>query len=181
MTARQGVRPSVVAGLAGFVFLAAACTSAYAQPRSMLPADCTSPAGETTLSLESRKKEIEGRLATLRERMAQVGPIKRAPLDADMRKGAGRPARNRVRRRLSALEGAAAGATSAAAGFGRTQTGADGQPRPCTSASAGPCRRRSAASPCCGGSAAGRGAPLQHGRSGHAKRLWSDHGEVRNG
>jgi esterase/lipase superfamily enzyme len=85
MTARYWARPKAMAGLLWVACLAASCASVNAQP-GMAPADCKSSAGETILSLESRKKEIEGRLAKLQDRMAEVGPVKRAPLDTEMRK-----------------------------------------------------------------------------------------------
>lgn len=86
MTARQWARPGVIAGLAGLMCWAAGCTTALGQPVPALPEDCKSRAVETRLSLETRKKGLESKLAALQEKMAQTGPIGRASIDADLRK-----------------------------------------------------------------------------------------------
>ena len=87
MTARQWARPGLIAGLAWLMCWAIGSAAAIAQAAGpALSDDCKAATSEPRLSLDSRKKEIESKLADLRERMAQVGPIKRAPLDAEMRK-----------------------------------------------------------------------------------------------
>jgi len=85
MTARQWTRPKAIAGLTWLLVCVFGSAPSLAQP-GPLRDYCKAAANETNQSLESRRKEIEAKLATLQERMAQAGPLKRGPLDTELRK-----------------------------------------------------------------------------------------------
>lgn len=86
MMARQGVRPALMAGLAWMCCLLSGAPASAQPPAAPLSEDCKGTAGETKLSLESRRRDIEGRLTKLREAIARAAPGERAPFDADLRK-----------------------------------------------------------------------------------------------
>ncbi len=64
MTLRIFARPNLVAALAWGLCLAIGPSTTFAQPGAT-PADCKASTGETPLTLDSRKKEIERKLAGL--------------------------------------------------------------------------------------------------------------------
>lgn len=87
MTSRQRARPALFAGTVLLVAWALVGNHAMAQtPPALLPDDCKAMPGETKLSLESRKREAEAKLAVLRERVSRLAPAERGGVDADLRK-----------------------------------------------------------------------------------------------
>lgn len=89
MTARQGTRLGAIActtWLIGWALVPGAALAQQRFPGAGLPEDCKATAGETRLSLDSRKREIESKLASLRERLGRLAPGESSPLSAEVRK-----------------------------------------------------------------------------------------------